>query len=141
MPNENMGDRSLPQTPDVATGIVIAAIAGFLGLVALSMTGLFFYMRSAAPGVFKAVVEHHFPEPTLQKSPQDDLRRFESEQRAALSGYGWVDQSKGLVRIPIEEAMRIIAARGDHAYDPLDPPLNMQGPAASNAGHPDGVPP
>ena len=36
-----------------------------------------------------------------------------------LSGYGWVDRSKGIARIPIDEAMRIIAARGDHAYDPL----------------------
>ena len=141
MPNESMGNRSLPQPPDVATGIVIAAVAGFLGLVTLSMTGLFFYLRSTAPGVFEAGVEHHFPEPTLQKSPQDDLRRFEREQRAALSGYGWVDNSKALVRIPIGEAMRIIAARGDHAYDPLDPPANMSGPAASNAGHPDGVRP
>ena len=141
MPNENMGSRRLPQPPDVATGIVIAAIAGFLGFVALSMTGLFFYLRSAAPVVFKAAVEHHFPKPTLQKRPQDDLRRFEREQRAALSGYGWVDRSKGLVRIPIEEAMRIIAARGDHAFDPLDPPVNMSSPAASNAGNLDGTRP
>ena len=97
------------------------------------MTGLFFYLRSTAPGVFKSAVEHPFPEPTLEKSPQDDLRRFERDQRAALSGYGWVDRSKGLVRIPIEEAMRIVAARGDHAYDPLDPPANSSDPVASSA--------
>ena len=141
MPNESMGNRGLPQPPDVATGIVIAAIAGFLGLVALSMTGLFFYLKCNAPDVFRAAVEHQFPQPTLQKSPQNDLRRFEREQRAALSGYGWVDRPKGLVRIPIEEAMRIITAQGDHAYDPLDPPANSSDPVASNAGHPDGVRP
>jgi hypothetical protein len=141
MPNEYMSNRRLPQPPDVATGIVIAAIAGFMAFVALFATSLFFYLRSTAPGVFKATVEHQFPEPTLQKTPQGDLRRFEREQRAALSGYGWVDRPKGLVRIPIEEAMRIIAARGDHAYDPLDPPVNMSSPAASNAGNPDGVRP
>lgn len=137
MPNETMGSRRLPQPPGVATGIVVIAVAGFIGFVALSMAGLFFYLISSAPDAFRAAVEHHFPEPTLQKNPQDDLKRFEREQRATLSGYGWVDRSKGLVRIPIEEAMRIIAARGDHAYDPLDQPTSTS-PDPPNAGHPEG---
>jgi hypothetical protein len=29
-----------------------------------------------------------------------------------LSSYGWVDQGTGVVRIPIEDAMRILAERG-----------------------------
>ncbi len=57
----------------------------------------------------------------LQRDPQADLKRFEIEQRAELTGYAWVDRQQGIARIPIEEAMRIISARGDHAYDPLDP--------------------
>ena len=141
MPNEKMGSRRLPQPPDVATGIVIVAVAGFLGFVALSMTGLFFYLRTAVPNVFEKVTEGRFPEPVLQKNPQEDLRRFERDQRATLSGYGWVDQSKGLVRIPIEEAMRIIAARGRQAYDPLDQPASTSSPGAPAAGSLDGVRP
>ena len=141
MPNERMGNRSLPQPPNVSTGIVTAAIAGFLGLVALSMTGLFFYLKSTVPDIFNIAVAHRFPEPTLQKNPHDDLRRFEREQRAATSGYGWIDQSKGLVRIPIGDAMRIIAARGDRGFDPLDPPASKSDPAAPNASNPDGVGP
>ena len=141
MATEKMGSRRLPQPPDVATRIVIIAVAGFLGFVALSMTGLFFYLRSSVPDVFGKVTEHHFPEPALQKDPQDDLKRFERDQRATLSGYGWVDRSKGLVRIPIEDAMRIIAARGGHAYDPLDQPAITSNSGASDAGSPDGVRP
>jgi hypothetical protein len=141
VPNEKMGSRRLPQPPDVATRIVIIAMAGFLGFVAISMTGLFFYLRSSVPDAFRKVIEHHFPKPALQKDPQDDLRRFEREQRATLSGYGWVDRSKGLVRIPIEDAMRIITARGGQAYDPLDQPASTSSPAAPAAGSPDGVRP
>jgi hypothetical protein len=141
VPNEKMSSRRLPQPPDVATGIVMIAVAGFLGYVALSMTGLFLYLRSTVPDAFRKVIEHHFPEPVLQKNPQDDLRRFEREQRAALSGYGLVDRSKGLVRIPIEDAMRIIAARGGHAYDPLDEPASTSSPGAPDAGSPGGVHP
>jgi hypothetical protein len=141
VPNEKMSSRRLPQPPDVAPGIVIIAVAGFLGFVALSMAGLFFYLRSAVPNVFEKVTENHFPEPALQKDPLKDLRRFEHDQHAALSSYSWVDRSKGLVRIPIEEAMRIIAARGDRAYDPLDPSAGTLSSGAAAAGNSDGVRP
>ena len=67
MPNEEMGSRTMPQPPDVATGIVMMAVAGFLAFVALTMTGLFFYLRTGAPGAFRQATEHPFPEPALQK--------------------------------------------------------------------------
>jgi hypothetical protein len=121
MPNEEMGARTIPQPPDVATRVVIIAVAGFLVFVGLTMTGLFFYLRTAAPGAFRQASERRFPAPALQKKPQDDLKRFELEQRMALWGYGWIDRSKGIARIPIEEAMRSVVARGDHAYDPPGP--------------------
>jgi hypothetical protein len=136
MPNERMGNRSLPEPAEVATGTVVIAVAGFLGFVALSMTGLFFYLRSEVPGAFRAAIEHQFPEPRLQKTPQGDLRRFEQKQRDLLSDYGWVDRSAGVVRIPIEEAMRIIAAKGDHAFDASD-----RSAGASIPANPDGAVP
>lgn len=130
MPNEDMGSRSLPEPPGVATGVVLMAVAAFLGLVAVMMAVLFFYLKAGAPNTLRPATEHAFPQPALQKRPQDDLKQFELEQRMALSGYGWVDRSKDIARIPIDEAMRIIASRGDHAYDPLEPPTG-----ASNAGN------
>ena len=133
MPSDEMDARTVPQPPDVATGVVIMAVAGFLVFVGLTMTGLFFYLRAGAPGALRQASEHRFPAPALQKSPQNDLKRFELEQRMALSGYGWVDRPKGIARIPIEEAMRIVIARGDHAYDPPEP-----SPTAPNAADPAG---
>lgn len=124
MPDEEMGGRILPQPPDVAASIVIAAVAGFLGFVALTMVGTFLFLRAGAPDAWRRPVEHRFPEPVLQTNPHADLQRFEIEQRMALSRYDWVDRSQGLARIPIDEAMRIIVARGEHAYDPLDPPTD-----------------
>jgi hypothetical protein len=121
MPNEKMGNRSLPEPAAVATRTVMIAVAGFLCFVALSMTGLVFYLRSEVPGVFTAAVEHQFPEPTLQKMPQHDLQRFQQKQREALTGYGWIDRSQGIGRIPIEEAMGIIVGKGSRAFDAPDP--------------------
>ena len=135
MPYERMENRSVPEPAGVAAGTVAIAVAGFLGFVALSMTGLIFYLRSEVPGIFTAAIEHQFPEPTLQKAPQGDLQRFEQQQRDALTGYGWVYRSAGIVRIPIEEAMRIIAGKGDHAFHALEQPAGKSDP------NPDGVRP
>lgn len=136
MPNDEIGSRAVPQTPDVATGIVITAVAGFLAFVAIMMTVLLFYLRAHAPDAFRQAIEHPFPAPALQKRPEDDLKRFELEQRMALSGYGWVDRSKGLVRIPVQKAMRILAARGDHAYDAPDPSTRPPGTDNPNGARP-----
>jgi hypothetical protein len=50
--------------------------------------------------------------PLLQERPAPDLRVLRAEEERTLSSYGWVDEGKGVVRIPIEEAMRIVAERG-----------------------------
>ena len=78
MPNENMGNRAMPQPPDVATGVIVATVVGFVGFVALTMAGLFFYLKADAPHALQQAIAHRFPEPVLQQSPQDDLERFES---------------------------------------------------------------
>jgi hypothetical protein len=133
MPNEQMGSRTVPEPPGVATGLVVIAVVTFLSFVAVIMTILFLYLKAAAPNAFSQAAERPFPEPALQKAPRDDLIHFELAQRMALSGYGWIDRSKDVARIPIDEAMRIIASRGDHAYDPLDPPTDI------SAGNQDGA--
>ena len=51
-------------------------------------------------------------EPRLQVHPTLDaaeMRRLEHDQ---LTTYGWVDQQKGIVRIPVERAIELLAARG-----------------------------
>jgi hypothetical protein len=52
------------------------------------------------------------PEPRLQTNPRDDLRALRAHEDELLNSYGWVDKPAGIVRIPIEEAMKITAQRG-----------------------------
>ena len=63
-----------------------------------------------------------FAPPHLQSDPAGELRDYQTAQRARLSGYAWADRERGLVRIPIDRAMAMIATRGSGAYEPLDPP-------------------
>ena len=52
------------------------------------------------------------PEPRLQVSAREDLKRLRAEEDALLEGYGWMDREKGEVRIPIEKAMELVVERG-----------------------------
>jgi hypothetical protein len=52
------------------------------------------------------------PEPRLQIDPQSDLDAFRAAETARLSTYGWIDRQAGVVRLPIDRAMALTAARG-----------------------------
>jgi hypothetical protein len=52
------------------------------------------------------------PTPRLQTQPFKDVYQLKQGQRERLTTYGWVDQGAGVVHIPIDEAMRIMAERG-----------------------------
>lgn len=52
------------------------------------------------------------PGPLLQERPFDDWRALKRQQDERLGTYGWVDESKGVARIPIDEAMKRLAEKG-----------------------------
>jgi hypothetical protein len=53
-----------------------------------------------------------YPEPRLQTDPAADMRAFLATERKRLNGGGWDDKSKAAGHIPIDDAMRRIAASG-----------------------------
>lgn len=53
-----------------------------------------------------------FPQPQLQKSPVLDLKAIREAEDQVLHSYAWVDPEKGVVRIPIDRAMDLLAQRG-----------------------------
>ena len=111
-----------PREPSgVAARPVLFTVIGFLAFVAVSLVGLHAYYAWDVHGPV-VTPPRPFAAPPLQTDPVRDLNRFEAEQHRRLEGYAWVDRDRGLVRIPIEHAMDLIAARGADAYAPLDPP-------------------
>ena len=52
------------------------------------------------------------PAPVLQTNPRDDLLALRAAEQSILDSYAWVDKESGVVRIPIEKAMDLIAERG-----------------------------
>ena len=52
------------------------------------------------------------PEPRLQTNPRQDLADLRAKEDELLASYGWVDRNAGVVRIPIDAAMRLTLERG-----------------------------
>lgn len=52
------------------------------------------------------------PEPRLQVVPAADLTSVRQREDSVLNTYGWIDRRSGLVRIPIDRAIEVLAERG-----------------------------
>ena len=68
-----------------------------------------------------------FPEPRLEANERNELNGFRSEEEQKLNTYGWVDQKAGVVHIPIEQAMQIVAQRGLPVRPPSTSPEQVSG--------------
>jgi len=53
-----------------------------------------------------------FPQPRLERNERIEIKDFRLKEEQTLNSYGWVDEKAGVVRIPIERAMQLIAQRG-----------------------------
>ena len=52
------------------------------------------------------------PGPRLQTDAARDLQRFRADEERRLNSYYWIDKQKRIVHIPIEQAMKKLAATG-----------------------------
>jgi len=76
------------------------------------------------------------PEPRLQTTPVADLRAVHAAEDQILEGYAWVDPDQGIVRIPIDKAIDLLARQGLPARPASDEPKQSGAvvPAASGLG-------
>lgn len=58
------------------------------------------------------------PEPRLQQFPREDILRFRTGEDETLRTYGWIDRDAGTVRMPIQDAMRLMLERKTLASRP-----------------------
>lgn len=100
-----------------AAGLVAAAIITYAGVAGLFHVFKQDYPSPAAPS---RITEPRIlaPEPRLQNNPRIDLDQFRGAEEAKLNSYGWIDKEEGVIRIPIERAMDLIAERGLPARAP-----------------------
>jgi len=70
------------------------------------------YKTDAESTDYEKYLQSNFPAPQLETDERDQLNNIRLHEEQILNTYGYVDQSAGIVRIPIEHAMDLIAQRG-----------------------------
>lgn len=106
-------------------------VRGLLGLIALLLVSVllmrlvfgFLVEREAKDSPPANPLAQSFgrqvpPEPRLQTDPLQDLQTLHAEEDAVLNSYGWVDRKAGVVRIPVQQAIELLAQRGLPARQP-----------------------
>ena len=92
---------------------LIAAV--LLILVFLFWLFNFFSKRESRLGHDPVGIRRSMPQttgPPLQISPRNEMAEMRAAEEKILHSYGWIDEQKGIVRIPIERAMELTAQRG-----------------------------
>lgn len=87
--------------------VFIALSMGILALLYHSHLG---GQRKEALGGGKASFEHG---DQMETSIEAEWKKLDGEIALHLQGYRWVDREKGVVQVPIERAMALLAERGE----------------------------
>jgi len=95
------------------------AMAALVIVFSIGLWGVFEYLKHrvtemALPLSPAAMVnaQKQPPEPRLQPHAAQDMRQMQSDENKIMQQYAWIDPDKGIVRIPVERAMDLIAQRG-----------------------------
>lgn len=107
-----------PTDWDVAP--VAAIYVGILLLLVISCLVLILAYPHSLPDASRAL-RINPPGPRLQTHPQADLQRFRAEEDRRLNGYYWIDKQKGIVHVPIGQAMRKLAQTGIDGFPKAQP--------------------
>jgi hypothetical protein len=97
---------------DVPPLLLLALAAGFALTVAIVMSVLAAAYPHSLNDDFKGPVQALPSAPRLQIAPRRDLVAYDAAERRRLQTYGWSDRAQGRVRVPVDQAMRQVAAQG-----------------------------
>jgi hypothetical protein len=116
--------RDNPEVSHERSDVNIRAIVGFgiallvtAVVIHIALYWLLEYYRARSPQGAPVVSpptaqEQTTPQPRLQISPRNDLAEMRAAEEKELTSYGWLDEKKQTVRIPIDRAMELLAQRG-----------------------------
>lgn len=83
-----------------------------VGCIAFALVAAALMLRARGPAGNTPPHPFEGKTPLLQPAPQPDRVAYFEEKRRIANGYGWVDRQAGIARIPLDEAMKLMAARG-----------------------------
>jgi hypothetical protein len=121
---------------EVSVRLIVVSL-GFLAVgtffVFLLVIGLFRYLHTTyrtdeAEKLSRPVIP---PEPRIEVAPYEQLQRLRAQEDHILNSYAWVDKKAGTVRVPINQAIDRLAAKGLPSHNYLDDVLAGRKPPGS----------
>lgn len=111
--SETMG-KPVPESDVVNFKKVALAAAGVAALIAFAAVAALFLWRVWRTDDATDARHLRFSVqdggPLLESAPQPDRAAFEAGKQRALQEWAWVDPGKGIARIPLDQAIQIMAA-------------------------------
>jgi hypothetical protein len=95
------------------SGAALAAVVVVAFLITAGLMKFYSAVEPVSPGgpeSGKVPMSPGFPE--LNPNQPVELQNLREREQRMLDGYGWTDRAAGVARIPIREAIKIIAAEG-----------------------------
>jgi len=104
---------------DISTGAVAlfaASLVVALIIVHYLALGTFHHLARQSPtyppAPLLATTREPFTGPRLLVNQTLDMETFRASEDVLLNNYGWVDRNHGIVRIPIDRAIDLLAQQG-----------------------------
>src|SRR5271170_4293634 len=110
---------------EVSVRLIVVSL-GFLAIftfiICLLVVGIFRYFHSyygtdEAIKLSQPVIP---PQPRIEVAPYEELQQLRAREDHILNSYAWVDQKTGTVRVPIDRAIDLLAAKGLPSHNYLD---------------------
>ncbi|HTC35331.1 MAG TPA: hypothetical protein VK724_18295 [Bryobacteraceae bacterium] len=110
---------------EVSVRLIVVSL-GFLAIftfiICLLVVGIFRYFHSyystdEAVRLSQPVIP---PAPRIEVAPFEEYQQLKAKEDHILSSYAWVDKDGGTVRVPISQAIDMLAAKGLPSHNYLD---------------------
>jgi hypothetical protein len=122
------------ETQEVDVRFIFVSLAALLigaFLACLLVVGIFQYFHHTyLPEAVKASPQVIPPEPRIEVNTTQQLQTVRAREDHVLSSYAIVDQKQGLVRVPIDRAIDMLAQKGLPSHDYLSDILAGKKPPA-----------
>ena len=122
---------------EVSVRLIVVSLAGlavatfFVFVLVVGIFRYFYdtYSTEQATKLSQPVIP---PEPRIEVAPYEQVQQLRAKEDHILTTYAWVDKDGGKVRVPIDQAIDMLAAKGLPSHNYLDDILaGRKSPAAA----------
>ncbi len=129
--------------PTLRAGVYLLAAMFLVSLVVAPLYWLYARRETATQPERATVLKASPPPgvfPRLVESEPRALAEFRAREDVLLRSYGWIDKDRGLARMPVDEAVRIVGDRGTLPTFAAAPPADVAVPRGGTPSPSGGAP-